>query len=77
MVYYLKISQIWKKIRFFNIHTRKDSTRSLMKESEQVESLLWSFSTIKAYNEKHDEIILDPLIDKLINKINTLMSKYC
>ena len=73
-MYHLKLNQIFKNVSFRH---KKNPNRAFMKELTQIESLLWSFSTVKEYNAKHDKIFLDPLVDKLISKINSLMSKYC
>lgn len=70
----MKFNQFWNKINF---RPKKNPNRAFMKELVEIESLLWSLNTINDYNSKNDKIFLDPLIDKLISKINSLMSKYC
>lgn len=76
-MYHLKLNQIWNKIKNLNFRPKKNPNRAFMKELTKIESLLWSLNTITHDNTKHDKVFLDPLIDKLISKINSLMSKYC
>lgn len=69
-----KLNQILKKLNF---RTVKDTDFPTKAELDQLNTWTWQLDLLKEAKLKHDGIFADPLIEKLISKINELIGKYC
>jgi len=73
----LKLPKINLKLKKLNFRTIKDTEFPTKHELELLNTWTWQLDLLKETKVKHTEIIADPLIDKLISKINELIGKYC
>lgn len=79
-MYHLKkpnLKKLNQKLKKLNFRTVRDTTLPTREEFDQLNTWTWQLDCLKDAKLKNEGIIADPLIEKLISKINELIGKYC